>query len=96
VRVEVSTLDAQLGIHAAPDLVKMDIEGAEVAALRGAAKLLDEHRPTLICELHGTNVAVTELLESHGYDVRAVETPQIRPQDAEWYVHVLATPRSSA
>jgi FkbM family methyltransferase len=95
VRVEVSTLDAQLESHAAPDLVKMDIEGAEVAALRGASRLLGEHRPTLICELHGTNGAVTELLESHGYDVRVVETPQIRPQDAEWYVHVLATPRAS-
>jgi hypothetical protein len=96
VRVAVSTLDAQLESLAPPDLVKMDIEGAEVAALRGASKLLDEHRPTLICELHGTNGAVTELLEQHGYEVRVVETPQIRPQDAEWYVHLLATPRASA
>ena len=96
VRVEVSTLDAQLDGYAPPDLVKMDIEGAEVAALRGASRLLGEHRPTLICELHGTNAAVTELLESHDYDVRVVETPQIRPQDAEWYVHVVATPRASA
>jgi FkbM family methyltransferase len=94
VRVSVSTLDAQLASLRPPDLVKVDIEGAEVAALRGASKLLGEHRPTLICELHGTNRAVTELLESHGYDVRAVETPEISPQDAEWYVHVLATPRT--
>jgi FkbM family methyltransferase len=96
VRVRVSTLDAQLASLAPPDVVKMDIEGAEVAALRGASKLLSEHRPTLICELHGTNRAVTELLESHDYDVRTVETPEISPHVAEWYVHVLATPRADA
>jgi FkbM family methyltransferase len=94
VSVVVSTLDAQLAHAPAPDLVKMDIEGAEVAALRGASRLLAEHRPTLICELHGTNRAVTELLEGHGYDVRTVESPDLAPQDAEWYVHVLATPRT--
>jgi FkbM family methyltransferase len=96
VQVALSTIDAQLSQVAAPDLVKMDIEGAEVAALRGATKLLTEHRPTLICELHGTNRAVTELLQSHGYDVRTVETPEVAPQEAEWHVHVLATPRASA
>jgi FkbM family methyltransferase len=96
VPVSVSTLDLQLASFAAPDLVKMDIEGAEVAALRGASKLLSEHRPTLICELHGTNAAVVELLEAHGYDVRTVETPEVSPRDAEWYVHVLATPRATS
>jgi FkbM family methyltransferase len=93
VQVALSTIDAQLAQAPAPDLVKMDIEGAEVAALRGASKLLSEHRPTLICELHGTNRAVTELLQSHDYDVRTVETPDVPPQEAQWYVHVLATPR---
>jgi Methyltransferase FkbM domain len=73
----------------------MDIEGAEVAALRGAGRLLGEHRPTLICELHGTNAAVSELLESYGYDLSTIETPEVAPRDAEWYVHVLATPRTS-
>jgi FkbM family methyltransferase len=96
VSVRVSTLDAQLAHAPAPDVVKMDIEGAEVAALRGASKLLAEHRPTLICELHGTNRAVTELLEAHGYAVRTVESPDIAPRDAEWYVHVLATPGAIA
>lgn len=96
VRVTLSTIDAQLSRVAAPDLVKLDIEGAEVAALRGASKLLTEHRPTLICELHGTSRAVTELLQSHDYDLRSIETPEIPSQQAEWYVHVLATPRGSS
>jgi FkbM family methyltransferase len=90
--VQVSTIDSQLGHLSAPDLVKMDIEGAEVAALRGASTLLSEHRPILICEFHGTNRAVAELLESHGYELRTVEAPDVPPQDAEWYMHVLAVP----
>jgi FkbM family methyltransferase len=92
VRVEVSTIDAQLARVAPPDLVKMDIEGAEVAALQGAEQLFREHRPTLICELHGTNRAVTELLRSYDYDVRTIEAPDVPPEQAEWYVHVIATP----
>lgn len=96
VRVDVSTMDAQLEHVAAPDLVKMDIEGAEVAALRGADRLLRERRPTLICELHGTNAAVTELLQAYGYDVRTIESPEVPPQQAEWYVHVIAKPRTAS
>jgi FkbM family methyltransferase len=94
VRVKVTTLDAQLARLPPPGLVKMDIEGAEVAALRGASKLLGECRPTLICELHGTNVALVELLRAHDYDVRAIESPEVAPEHAAWHVHVLATPRS--
>ncbi len=96
IQVEVSTIDRQLQTLTPPDFVKIDIEGAEVAALRGASVLLSEHRPTLICELHGTNAAVSELLESHGYSVRTIETPQVRPREAKWDVHVLATPPSGA
>jgi FkbM family methyltransferase len=94
VEVAVSTLDAQLGRRAAPNLVKIDIEGAEVAALRGASRLLTEVCPTVICEFHGTNVAVSDLLESHGYTLQTVEAPEVRPQVAEWYMHVLALPPS--
>ncbi|HTB71418.1 MAG TPA: FkbM family methyltransferase [Solirubrobacteraceae bacterium] len=92
VPVEVSTLDAQLERFPAPDVVKIDIEGAEVAALRGASRLLEQCRPTLICELHGTNGPVTALLTERGYDVRTVETPDVPPERAAWYAHVIATP----
>jgi FkbM family methyltransferase len=93
IQVQISTLDAQLGNVPPPSFVKIDIEGAEVAALRGATNLLTEHRPVLIVEIHGTNEAVTDLLESRDYIVRTVEAPHISPRDAGWSVHVLATPR---
>jgi FkbM family methyltransferase len=92
IEVPLSTIDAQLERFTPPDLVKMDIEGAEVAALRGASRLLTEVRPTLICEFHGTNAAVSALLESHDYELRTVERPDVPPALAEWYMHVLAVP----
>ena len=96
IEVQVSTLDAQLLELSPPDFVKIDIEGAEVAALRGAPTLLGEHRPTILCELHGTNDAVCDLLESHDYELQVVETPELRPREAKWDVHILALPRGVA
>lgn len=51
--VPVGTLDGfcyEAGLF--PDWIVMDIEGSEVAALRGAARTLKEHRPRIIAELH--------------------------------------------
>lgn len=91
--VPVSTLDAQLEVFPAPSLVKMDIEGAEAAALRGASVMLSEVKPTLICELHGTNAAVMDVLESCGYRVTTIERPEVAPREANWWgAHILATP----
>ncbi len=47
------------------DLVKMDIEGGEPAALRGLRHLVTTHRPTLIVEFN------PRCLERRGEDVRA-------------------------
>ena len=61
-----------------PDLVKMDVEGNEVAALRGAQRLLSERRPHVIIETHSQDLdaGCRWLLEDHGY---AVETVEPRP-----------------
>ena len=37
---------------APPDLIKMDVEGAEGAVIRGAARTIDAHRPALLIEVH--------------------------------------------
>ena len=93
IEVPVSTIDAQLEAFPAPALVKMDIEGAEAPALRGATALLTQVKPTLICELHGTNAPVMDVLDSCGYRVTTVGTPEIAPRDANWWgAHILATP----
>ena len=63
------------------DVVKLDIEGHEAAALRGARRLLDERRiGAVIVESlpdHGDVGAVAEYLIQHGF--RAVDLPDPRP-----------------
>jgi FkbM family methyltransferase len=47
--------------------VKMDIEGHEPAALRGAERLFVEQRPLLMVEGANRNPAVVELMQGYGY-----------------------------
>lgn len=46
-----TTLDAYAARHRPPDLVKIDVEGAETDVLRGAGDLLDRCAPALLVEL---------------------------------------------
>ena len=48
--VEVDTLDHQLEGEGAVRLVKIDVEGHELAVLRGAARTLSAHHPALLFE----------------------------------------------
>ena len=51
--VAVTTVDAMVaGGLPPPDLVKVDVEGAEVAVLHGMARTLAEHRPAVLVEVH--------------------------------------------
>lgn len=38
--------------HALPDLIKIDVEGAEAAVLRGSERVFAVKKPVLICEVH--------------------------------------------
>jgi FkbM family methyltransferase len=55
-----------------PDFVKMDVEGAEVRALRGMRDTLATHRPTLFLSTHAPALhrESLELLRLLGYSVR--------------------------
>jgi FkbM family methyltransferase len=59
VTVPIQTLDEYMvsGALDRVDLVKMDIEGAERSALRGAEQLFRTRRPVLLCELHEKRTA---------------------------------------
>lgn len=48
---EMTTLDLALEGVEGISLLKLDIEGAELLALRGAAKLLARDRPAIVCEV---------------------------------------------
>ena len=73
-RVRTLTLDSLLesGQVPAPDFIKMDVEGGELAALKGARTLLAAHHPTIFLATHGPGVHrdCLELLEGLGYRFR--------------------------
>jgi FkbM family methyltransferase len=52
-----------------PDLIKVDVEGAESEVLKGAARILAVCRPALIVEVHTPSEysAVTKIVESSSY-----------------------------
>ena len=70
VRVETTTLDRLLEIHERPSFAKLDIEGAELAALENAPRFLAA-RPVIVCDLHGdaAHREVPKLLRAAEYDV---------------------------
>ena len=72
----------------APALVKIDVEGSEVAVLRGAARILERDRPVLVVETHETNAEVCDLLEPLGYVVENLDGPA--PPRAAGPAHLLA------
>jgi FkbM family methyltransferase len=52
-----------------PDIIKMDIEGAEIEALQGASMIFSQKRPMLICEVHHQQASafVSQFLKEHRY-----------------------------
>jgi FkbM family methyltransferase len=56
IQVRVEVLDDSLPSDYAPALIKIDVEGNEAAVLRGAGRLLTEHRPIVVFE-HGAAAA---------------------------------------
>lgn len=67
-QVPCATLDALLGSFPVPDVVKIDVEGAELDVLRGASRMLARARPAIYCEVcHATRDAVSRLLHAHSY-----------------------------
>ncbi len=71
VDVESCTLDSfvfERG-NSFPQLIKIDVEGAEESVLKGALKTLEVYKPTLVVEIHGPQNAlkIWKLLQGTGY-----------------------------
>jgi hypothetical protein len=89
-----ASLDGMVAVHGVPDLVKIDIEGGEGAALRGANRLLNERKPHLVIEVHGVEVEAEclELLRRSDYSPqiidrrRGVFTERLGPGHNRWLV----------
>jgi FkbM family methyltransferase len=67
-----------------PDIVKIDVEGHELAALRGMVRTLSRCAPTLIVEVKASNVrAVDTLLTEHGYQGRRWRDDRVLVNDLD-------------
>ena len=86
VRVPVRTLDTVLAEHGAPrvDVLKIDVEGADMAVLQGATRTLSANRDLVIFfdvhpQLGVDALAVCALLRSLGFKLYALQRPFDRP-----------------
>lgn len=71
------------------DFIKMDVEAAEVEALKGATSILEHDRPHLLIEIHGREKGeqVTAMLEGLGYSVSVVRNPLVNPAFELWQIN---------
>jgi FkbM family methyltransferase len=91
IEVRLRTIDAlvQEGTIPPPDLVKIDVEGAECDVLAGAAETLRRWRPTVLLEAHSGALedGCTRALRNLGYRVRCIGAP---PRSEDHTRHLLA------
>jgi FkbM family methyltransferase len=81
ISIQTATLDAfceEAGVR--PNLLKIDVEGAELLVLRGAERVLREAQPTIILAVHPywlpkgqSSAQIAELLKAYGYTVSDAE-----------------------
>jgi len=75
VDVPIYRVDTLAATRPAPDAIKIDVEGASPAVLRGARETLETHRPTLFIEIHeeglstDTGSEAREVLDAVDYTI---------------------------
>jgi hypothetical protein len=76
--IRVETLDhlRTTGLFPRADIIKIDVEGAEAMALRGAEQLLRDSRPRVFVEIHSRALAreCNQILFDYGYLVNVLES----------------------
>lgn len=91
-KIKVVTLDSLIPNEIKPELIKIDIEGAEHLAFAGAKSLIDTIQPILIFECSRSNFpSLTDRLKGSGYRLFSADSPDGVLRDAE---NILALPRS--
>jgi FkbM family methyltransferase len=108
----VITLDGFCAEHGLDhiDFIRMDIEGAELMALTGAAAILDRDRPHVLLEIHpemlaarfgGTAEQVVDLFTARGYRMFALNGDRLEERfdvvtDAPWKDYFFIHPTRAA
>jgi FkbM family methyltransferase len=75
--VEISSIDdlVESGSLPAPTFLKIDVEGGEMAVLRGAMKVIEKQRPRMILATHGDQIDAEcrALLREWRYDMQDID-----------------------
>ena len=91
--VDVTTIDAVVGAgEAAPDLVKIDVEGAEILVLEGMSETIEAHGPAILYEIDGATEQdlkekagpIEAFLRARGYRISKLDDAY---PDNDWCVH---------
>jgi FkbM family methyltransferase len=84
ITIEAVSLDEFAATNPAPDFVKCDVEGAEVAVFQGASSLLSQKHPILLVEMHSSENqrVLLKRFAALGYQCRQLDE-----------THVLALPQ---
>ena len=71
-----------------PNLVKIDVEGAELDVLRGATRILTVSRPLLFLEAHSASLerSCSQMLRNLGYKVHRLGSEPSRDEHARHLV----------
>lgn len=100
IEVRAVTLDEWAKDKRPPDVIMMDIEGAELDALRGAEHLIREHRPTMLIEVHwlGRDFVdfVDQALRPLGYEATTYSGEPLPTKKIDRYHALLIPARSYA
>jgi FkbM family methyltransferase len=78
----------------APDLIKLDVEGAELLVVAGMRETLRTVQPLLLVEIHDTNREYGEFVDSIDYRVRVIDGDAPTLADAGRNPHTIAWPKA--
>jgi FkbM family methyltransferase len=93
------TIDDEMSRRAlSPNLIKIDVEGAEEIVVRGMPATLKRARPVIVCEMHVDlpvlDGPVPSLLSDAGYELSWLEGASVRADEHYWTPHLVAVPVS--
>jgi FkbM family methyltransferase len=79
-----------------PEIIKIDVEGAEIEVLRGARTILLRDRPLIILSVHpnkiellgGSTELLTSMLVDVGYEIRDAQGQPVERMDLDEYLVV--------
>jgi FkbM family methyltransferase len=79
IEVKTTTIDEESKVRNFPDVLKIDVEGAEIDVLRGAEHSIRMRKPILLVEIHSHKIAIQydQIMAEFGYETHDLEGTRI-------------------